>query len=56
MRINNLLKIYSKKHSTPLQLNFLKNYNKFHQKNKLLEQSKFLKEELKSLSEVFFYI
>ena len=46
MRINNLLKIYSKKHSTPLQLNFLKNYNKFHQKNKLLEQSKFLKEEL----------
>ena len=46
MRINNLLKIYSKKHSTPLQLNFLKNYNKFNQKNKLLEQSKFLKEEL----------
>ena len=46
MRINNLLKLYSKKHYTPLQLNFLKNYNKFNQKNKLLQQSKFLKEEL----------
>ena len=46
MRINNLLKLYSKKHSTPLQLNFLKNYNKYNQKSKLLEQSKFLKEEL----------
>ena len=46
MSINNLIKLYAKKNSTPLQLNFLKNYNKFSQKNKFLEQSKFLKEEL----------
>ena len=46
MSINNLLKLYAKKNSTPLQLNFLKNYNKFSQKNRFLEQSKFLKEEL----------
>lgn len=46
MTINNILKVYAKKNITPLQINFLKKYNFSRPKETMLEQSKFLKEEL----------
>ena len=46
MSITLAIKQYAKKSVTPLQFNFLKNYALAKSKDKNLEQSKFLKEEL----------
>lgn len=46
MTITNLLKVYAKKKFTPLQINFLNNTNVIKSKSLLLNQSKFLHEEI----------
>lgn len=46
MNISNLLKNFAQKRKTPLQLKFLYNYNKKKTKKNLVEQSKFLYNEL----------
>ena len=46
MTITNLLKVYAKKNFTPLQINFLNNTGVTKSKNLLLNQSKFLHEEI----------
>ena len=46
MTITNLLKIYAKKNFTPLQINFLNNTGVTKSKSLLLNQSKFLHEEI----------
>jgi hypothetical protein len=46
MTISNLLKIYAKKNFTPLQINYLNNNGVTKNKGVILNQSKFLHEEI----------
>ena len=46
MKLSNALKLYARKLPTPVQLNLLKSYGKNISKDKMINQSVFLKEEL----------